>query len=78
MNAPTEKRRLFFIRETPLARAYVKHNRPKVVQGFHETPPDDVIWIPRSIIEHTSKLNAADPAEHILTLPIWFLEKNEL
>jgi hypothetical protein len=78
MSDSTEKIRLFFVRETPLARAYVKHNRPKMIQGFHETPPDDVVWIPRSIIEHTSKLNAANQNEHILTLPNWFIEKEGL
>jgi hypothetical protein len=39
---------------------------------------EDGVWIPRSIIEHTSRLNAANQDEHILTLPNWFVEKNDL
>jgi hypothetical protein len=61
--------RLWLIRETALARQYSK------------TPPDrgepeemDLIWVPKSIIEHTTKRGS----EHEVKLPDWFIEKNGL
>ena len=60
------KVRLFLIRETELARLYSK------------TPPGrdlSEVWIPKSIVEHTSKNTNG---EHIVTLPDWFLEKEDL
>jgi hypothetical protein len=62
------KIRLWFIRETEKARQYSR------------VPPDrnpsqsDMIWIPRSIVEHTSKSGN----EHTLELPDWFVEKEGL
>lgn len=62
----TTKIRLWFIQETEQARLYSK------------TPPGrdaDEVWIPKSIIEHTSK----EPSGlHIVTLPDWFIEKEGL
>jgi hypothetical protein len=65
----TGKRTLWFVRESPKARLYTK------------VPPDrypteeDEIWVPRSIVEHTSKMANG---MHIVTLPNWFIEKNGL
>lgn len=68
----TTKVRLWFVRETEKARRYCP------------IPPDrsptegDMIWIPKSIIEHTTKY-ATDTNGwpiHIVTLPDWFVEKN--
>jgi hypothetical protein len=36
--------------------------------------PEDCVWIPRSIVEHTSKRGN----EHQLVLPDWFVEKEKL
>jgi len=63
---------MWFLRETPLARKYSRLPPDKFPM------PEDMLWMPRSIIEHTSKLNAANPDEHILTLPNWFVEKENL
>ena len=57
--------RLWLLRETEKARLYSK------------TPPDreeDPIWIPKSIVEHTTKRGN----EHDVKLPDWFIEKNGL
>ena len=67
----TAKVLLWFVRETPLARLYFKLPASRA-------QTEDGVWIPRSIIEHTSKLNSADLNEHILTLPEWFVEKYNL
>lgn len=61
----TEKRKLWFMRETDKAFQYSK------------TPPDrerDQIWIPKSIVEHRTKIGN----EHIVTLPSWFCENENL
>lgn len=57
---------LWLIRETELARLY-----SKVRPDRHPTK-DDEIWIPKSIVEHTSKCGN----EHTLKLPDWFAEKS--
>lgn len=61
-------RTLWFIRETPAARLYSKlppeRNRQK----------SDEIWIPRSVVEHTSKMGD----QHILKIADWFIEKSGL
>lgn len=59
---------LWFIRETPAARLY-----SKVRPDRHPTKEDE-IWIPRSIVEHTSKADN----EHTVKLPDWFIEKEGL
>lgn len=61
------KIRLWLVRETEKARLYCKHNRPN---------PDkaDCVWIPRSIVEHTSMRGT----EHTVDLPDWFVEKEKL
>ena len=59
------KIRLWFVRETEKARLYTK------------TPPDrhpeptEFVWVPRSIVEHTTKRGT----EHEVELPDWFIEK---
>ncbi len=65
----TSQRTLWFKRETALARLYTK------IPPERHPKKDDEIWIPRSIVEHTSKM--AD-GMHILTLPDWFLDKEGL
>lgn len=59
---------LWFIRETEKARLY-----SKVRPDRHPTD-DDQIWIPRSIVEHTTKAGN----EHIVDLPDWFVEREAL
>jgi hypothetical protein len=60
--------RLWLVRETDAARLY------------STTPTDDAaregrkIWIPRSIVEHTSKYGS----EHQVKLPDWFIQKENL
>jgi len=63
------KLRLWFIRETGLARLYSK--LPP------ERNPDetDQVWIPRSLVANTSK----EPSGlHIIDVEDWFAEKNNL
>lgn len=62
------KVRLWFVRETEKARCYSK------VPPERGQTPDTLMWIPRSIVEHTSKRGA----EHTLELPDWFIEKENL
>jgi hypothetical protein len=64
----TSQRTLWFVRETPLARLYTK------IPPERRPTKDDEIWVPRSVVEHTSKMGN----QHIVTLPDWFLEKNDL
>ena len=60
--------RFWLIRETELARLYSK------VPPERHPEKDDQIWVPKSIIEHTTKRGI----EHEVKLPDWFLEKNNL
>lgn len=62
------QRQLYFIRETPLARLYSK------LPPERNPGKEDQIWIPRSIVEHTTKM----PHAHIVTLPEWFVVKENL
>ncbi len=62
------KIRLWFIRETADARLYSK------VPPERNPGEDDQLWIPRSVIEHTSKRGA----EHTVELPDWFIESRKL
>ena len=64
----TTKIRLWFLRETPLARLYSK------VPPERHPEASDQIWVPRSITEHTSKRGD----EHTLTLPDWFAAQHDL
>lgn len=66
----TSKRTLWLKAESRsgLARLYTK------IPPERHPGPDDEIWVPRSIVEHTSKMGD----QHILTLPDWFVEKNGL
>lgn len=58
---------MWLVRETEKARLYCKHGRPN-------SEPSDEIWIPRSIVEHTSKMGN----QHIVELPDWWIEKSGL
>jgi hypothetical protein len=51
-----------------MARRYCKHGRQTAT-------PEDFIWVPISIIEHTSR-NAG--GHHVVTLPTWFIERENL
>lgn len=59
---------LWLIRETELARLYSK------IPPERHPEKSDEIWIPRSVVEHTSKMGN----QHIVTLPDWFVEKSGL
>jgi hypothetical protein len=65
--------RLWLVRETEKARQYCKF-APHPDLGFDNADANDKIWIPRSIIEHTTKRGI----EHEVTLPDWFIEKEGL
>ena len=58
---------LWWLRETELARFYCRHSR--------HPEPEDCIWVPKSIIEHTSK-NAG--GHHVVELPDWFVRRENL
>ena len=60
--------RFWLIRETELARLYSK------IPLDRNPESSDQIWIPRSIIEHTTKRGN----EHEVKLPDWFIEKEKL
>lgn len=64
----TSQRTLWLLKETAGARFY-----SKLPPERHPTA-NDCLWIPRSIIEHTSKTGK----QHIVTLPDWFIEKRNL
>lgn len=65
----TGQRTLWFVRETEKARLYTK------IPPERRPTKEDEIWVPRSIVEHTSKMANG---MHILTLPDWFLEEKNL
>jgi hypothetical protein len=60
--------RLWLIHETGLARRYSK------VPPERHPEESDMLWIPKSIIEHTTKRGN----EHDVKLPDWFIEKSGL
>ncbi len=62
---------LFFIRQTDKARLYSKINPSARNRVPDET---DLIWIPLSVIEHTTKRGQ----EHDVKLTDWFIEAREL
>lgn len=64
----TSQRTLWFVRETPAARLYTR------IPPARNPQPSDEIWIPRSVVEHTSKTGNV----HILTIADWFVEKENL
>jgi hypothetical protein len=65
--------RLWFIRQTDKARLYCRF-APHPDLGFENADEWDKIWIPLSIIEHTSKRGN----EHHIKVPDWFIEKSRL
>jgi hypothetical protein len=76
---------LYLIRETPKARLYSRFpfkavppesedlNTSSIYDG--PTEPENVVWVPLSIVEHTTK---NPDGHHIVTLPDWFVEKENL
>jgi hypothetical protein len=66
----TTKVNLWFIRETAAARQY-----SKVPPERHPQEYSDYIWVPKSIIEHTSKNTGG---HHVVTLPDWFVDREGL
>lgn len=60
--------RLWLVRQTEKARLYSK------VPPERNPTEDDQVWVPLSIIEHTTKRGA----EHDVRLPDWFVEKEGL
>lgn len=62
------KVRFWLVRETEKARLYSK------VPPERHPEQSDCIWIPRSIVEHTTKRGN----EHEVDLPDWFVEKEGL
>lgn len=60
--------RLWLISETDLARRYSK------LPPERHPEESDMLWIPKSIIEHTTKRGN----EHDVKLPDWFIEKKGL
>lgn len=63
--------RFWLIRETEKARLYSKVPTDSTARLVAD---DDTLWVPKSIIEHTTKRGN----EHEVKLPDWFLEKNDL
>jgi hypothetical protein len=59
--------KLWYVRETEQARLYATCE-PEHAES------DDMVWVPKSIIEHTSKRGN----EHVVKLPDWFVDKEEL
>ena len=62
------KMRLWFIRESANARFYSR------VPMDRHPELSDCLWIPRSVVEHTTKRGI----EHEVTLPDWFIDKENL
>ena len=58
--------RLWFVRETAKARLYSK------VPPDRYGGPEDEVWVPMSIVEHTTKRGV----EHMVKLPDWWIEKH--
>lgn len=75
MSRGTDDIRLWLVKETPQACQYSK------VPNSRTPGKDDLIWTPKSIIEHVDTL-PHDPLkehpQHIVTLPLWFVEKHDL
>lgn len=65
---------LYFIRESPKARLYSRV-RPDRIPLNEAVEESDLIWVPLSIIEHTTK---NPDGHHIVQLPDWFIEKENL
>ena len=71
------KVRLWFVRESEKARQYCKV--PKSRNPVAASP--DFVWIPKSLIEHTTKRPSADGVEwpeHEVTVEEWFGVKEDL
>jgi len=67
------KIRFWFVKETELARQYCKF-APHPDLGFANAEESDLVWIPKSIVEHRSIRGL----EHTLELPDWFIEEKGL
>lgn len=64
--------RLWLVRESEKARQYSKFD--PTGRGATEPNVGDLIWVPKSIVEHTTKRGY----EHEVDLPDWFIEKEGL
>jgi hypothetical protein len=65
--------RLWLVRETDKARLYCKFD-PSTKPNVVIDEKSDCVWIPLSIVEHTSKRGNV----HMVSLPDWFIEKENL
>lgn len=65
---PTEVN-LWFVRETEKARLYSR------IPFEREPGPSDHIWVPKSLVEHTTKF---PNGLHVVRLPLWFAERESL
>ena len=72
--------RLWFVRETAAARRYCK--LPKARNPGQDLMDNvNYVWVPRSVVEHTTKRPSEDGVEwpeHDVELPDWFVEKERL
>jgi len=66
--------RLWFVRETEKARLYCR-----IPMSWHPGPEDE-IWVPRSVVNHTTKRPAKDGErpEHEIEMEDWFGEEKGL
>ncbi len=73
------KVRLWFVRETELARRYCKVPDSRN-PGADEPSNTNYIWVPRSVCRHTSKEPAAEGERplHVVDVEDWFAEKEAL
>lgn len=67
-NDSTNTIRLWFVSDTDKARLYSRIPPERNPQN------DDMVWIPLSVIEHTTKRQN----EHMVTLACWFVEARGL
>ncbi len=71
--------RLWFVRETELARRYCK--LPQSRNPGLDTPENtNYVWLPRSVCEHTQKWPPAvgELPLHIVKVSDWFADKENL
>lgn len=72
--------RLWFVRESAAARRYCK--LPKSRNPGRDIPGNaNYVWVPRSVVEHTTKRPSADGVEwdeHDVAVQDWFAERENL
>ena len=72
--------RLWFVRETAAARRYCKLPKSRN-PGSDVFGNENYVWIPRSVVEHTTKRPSKDGVEwpeHELAVADWFVDKEGL